>query len=126
MNWNLQIGTKYHFNKGGNMDDPLDIFDPKHIYPKDTPTKKEEKTKSPYEMNRQELREYYRKKREEDKINRTVNKLHIRDDYVRRLEDQLVNATGFINFHKLEDDFKKYKLKVQEVNNATKKETTKT
>ena len=77
-------------------------------------------------MNRQELREYYRKKREEDKINRTVNKLHIRDDYVRRLEDQLVNARGFINFHKLEDDFKKYKIKVQEVNNATKKENTKT
>ena len=45
---------------------------------------------------------------------------------MRRLENQLVNATGFINFHKLEDDFKKYKLKVQEVNNATKKEKTET
>jgi len=112
------------------VDDPLDIFDPKHIYPTGAGVKKKEeqkeKVKSPYEMNRQELREYYKNKREEDRVKRYVNNLHASDEYVRRLEDQLVTTKAFIKFNNLEPDLEKYKQKVQEVNNATKKEKTKT
>ena len=115
------------------VDDPLDIFDPKHIYPTGAGAKKKEeqkeqteKVKSPYEMNRQELREYYKNKREEDRVKRYVSNLHASDEYVRRLEDQLVMAKAFITYNKLEPDLEKYKQKVQEVNNAIKKEKTKT
>ena len=55
-------------------------------------------------------------------MKRYVNNLHASDEYVRRLEDQLVTTKAFIKFNNLEPDLEKYKQKVQEVNNATKKE----
>ena len=73
-----------------------------------------------------DYKEYYKNKREEDRVKRYVNNLHASDEYVRRLEDQLVMTRAFITYNKLEPDLEKYKQKVQEVNNATKKEKTKT
>ena len=103
------------------VDDPLDIFDPKHIYPtQDSAPERDKGKKSILNMNTKELREHFKQKREEDRVKKHVNNLHARDEYVRRLEDQLVDLKSFVSFNKLEPDLEKYRNKVKQINEKKK------